>query len=206
MGVLECVGKAVGLDAYHDPSETGPTVQLSLGGKCSAVDIALDASTGAVTGTKVSYFLPEPIGHREDEAVAAELRELLTGLESDATGPESLRNFVSVLREVRRLDLLTEASGRDGYRQATAFASELKDAVASAIAGAVVVPTGSSMAPHIVFHASPLARMCTEWDVAEVSGWKDEGSVDDVLKAGGANAVRVTLEEAGAEGVAEGGR
>lgn len=208
LAALEAVGQAVGLDAYHDRAENGPTVQLSLGGKCSAVDVTIDGATGAVSGAKVLYFLPEPVGHRESEAVAAEVQDALRGLGDGAAGTADLRGFMGVLREVRRLDLLAEGSGRDGFRQATAFATELAAAVASSLASEggemVPIPLGKSISPEVIFHASPLAKNCPEWEAAAAGGWRDGSAVETVTKAGGVNVVRVTLEEAAVESAADG--
>lgn len=137
--VLEGFAASLGLVSFRDTASS--TVDglskelhtLSLGGKVMVVDVEVE-SAGRVVRVKVSYVLE--VQH-EMEGAARKLEQMLSGLgELSADGDEvslerGLKGFRETLRELRRLDEMTEQTGLDCFAMHDSMLSAIQKAFSS---------------------------------------------------------------------------
>ncbi|KAM0749941.1 hypothetical protein T439DRAFT_381486 [Meredithblackwellia eburnea MCA 4105] len=212
--IIERIASALGLASFretgsHAIEEEGTGVKkmldvvtLSLGAKVMVIDVEVDSEVGKVIKTKFSYVLDS---QHEDDEVARELTGSLRGIEKvleldeEAEVELRLQRFRAILKELKRLDEMTEESTVDCF----SVAAKMARAIAS-----VLVPerTGGSHLsldahglqmqetrnphPSILYHATPSVQLDPEWASACQSA--NFSSVSDLS---GINTVRVSLEK-----------
>jgi hypothetical protein len=122
--VLEGIAASLGLMSFKDTSShmvDGASKEvhtLSLGGKVMVVDVEVEADSGRALRVKVSYVLDS---QHESEGTARRLEIMLKDLENLGEGADELvverglKGFRETLRELKRLDEMTEETTLDCF-------------------------------------------------------------------------------------------
>lgn len=128
LAILDAVSTALGLSTFRDTAGDALTT-LSVGGKCMVVDLDVDASTGRVLRTKLSYVIGDNMV--EDEAIAGVLGAALANFERvkevewEAQVETGLGRFRDALEELKRLDEMTVETSVDCFAVAAKMASSV---------------------------------------------------------------------------------
>jgi hypothetical protein len=138
LAMLESVATGLGLVTFRETGTqliggraegTREVHTLSLGGKVMVVDVEVDAEEGRVLKVKVSYVLE---AQHDALEVARRLEGMLKGMEMTGNGGDEeeiekgLKGFRETLRELARLDEITEETTVDCFAAQEAMASCLQ--------------------------------------------------------------------------------
>lgn len=138
--ILESVAESCGLACFQEKGmlvKGGKEVEvhtLSIGGKVMVMDFEVDAQ-GVVDKIKFVYVLEN---EHVDDGIAARLLEKLVGLEAvgageqeEARAEKKLRELREIMRELRRLDEMTEETTVDCF----AITSKMVESIAAVLEG-----------------------------------------------------------------------
>ncbi|ORY73823.1 hypothetical protein BCR35DRAFT_306927 [Leucosporidium creatinivorum] len=211
--VLEGIAASLGLMSFKDTSShivDGASKEvhtLSLGGKVMVVDVEVEADGGRALRVKVSYVLDS---QHESEGTARRIEAMLRDVENLGEGADELvverglKGFRETLRELKRLDEMTEETTVDCFAIHEAMLGALHRVLqvesgsppsfdSSSHSHGLALPITHSHHAKILFHASPLAQLSPDWTKAAEGGFAAGEDLDRLLTLEGVASLKVSL-------------
>ncbi|SCV73683.1 BQ2448_6113 [Microbotryum intermedium] len=194
------------------------TETLSLGGKVMVVDFVISTRQGQVDKVNVSYVMDAGQVDRTD--VAASLQKCLhllggagtgAGEGEEEEGGEALRLGLQacrrILRELTRLDTMTEQSGVDAFmaleriEQACKLVLSQGEGESETTTTKFIDPTLQGILlprirdhlPRIIYHATPLVQMTDRWTQALENNFQQD--LTELLSMQGVGTLSIHLEK-----------